>query len=261
MASNSIFNAQKVINDVLAQRIDQRYNKPAQTGGKGLLDFIGSEYAGDLATGLLAQSGYSPMPTNLGSSVGKAMQFADRQKMSRDAKELAELATLGNVSKALYRKPDKKTDFRFKLDEYNRISGIPEEQRTGDDKRTLGVLEKSLKGDTQLNDYKVYLAEKIKNGDELSETDLALKNFLVKTDPFASLFENVFNENVQSDSPDSEPSWIDKTIKKVFDGDDSQKATSEIEKMNNMKSEKEAKEYFESLPKDLQEAIKKQYNK
>ena len=68
----------KVINDVLAQRIDQRYNKPAQTGGKGLLDFIGSEYAGDLATGLLAQSGYSPMPTNLGSSVGKAMQFADR---------------------------------------------------------------------------------------------------------------------------------------------------------------------------------------
>jgi hypothetical protein len=248
MASNSIFNAQKVINDVLAQRIDQRYNKPAQTGGKGLLDFIGSEYAGDLATGLLAQSGYSPMPTNLGSSVGKAMQFADRQKMSRDAK-------------ALYRKPDKKTDFRFKLDEYNRISGIPEEQRTGDDKRTLGVLEKSLKGDTQLNDYKVYLAEKIKNGDDLSETDLALKNFLVKTDPFASLFENVFNENAQSDSPDSEPSWIDKTIKKVFDGDDSKKATSEIEKMNNMKSDKEAKEYFESLPKDLQEAIRKQYNK
>jgi hypothetical protein len=244
MASNSIFNAQKVINDVLAQRIDQRYNKPAQTGGKGLLDFIGSEYAGDLATGLLAQSGYSPMPTNLGSSVGKAMQFADRQKMSRDAKELAELATLGNVSKALYRKPDKKTDFRFKLDEYNRISGIPEEQRTGDDKRTLGVLEKSLKGDTQLNDYKVYLAEKIKNGDDLSETDLALKNFLA-----------------QSDSPDSEPSWIDKTIKKVFDGDDSKKATSEIEKMNNMKSDKEAKEYFESLPKDLQEAIRKQYNK
>ena len=98
MASNAEYNAQNIINQALQKAFTDRYQPKPRTG---LLDFVRSDYAGDLATGLLANSGYSTMPSNLGSSVGQAMQFADKQQLNRDATALNEISALSNMSNAL----------------------------------------------------------------------------------------------------------------------------------------------------------------
>ena len=98
MASNAEYNAQNIINQALQKAFTDRYQPKPRTG---LLDFVKSDYAGDLATGLLANSGYSTMPSNLGSSVGQAMQFADKQQLNRDATALNEISALSNMSNAL----------------------------------------------------------------------------------------------------------------------------------------------------------------
>jgi hypothetical protein len=67
----------------------------------GLLDFAKSDYAGDIGMGLLAQSGYSAMPTNLGSSVGTAISNADRLRTQRRVNEFSELGTMVNLKSAL----------------------------------------------------------------------------------------------------------------------------------------------------------------
>ena len=63
------------IMDILNQKIMNRYQTPKNNNGggmQGLLDFVQSPRGMDIATGLLAQSGYSPTPTNLGSAFGKS---------------------------------------------------------------------------------------------------------------------------------------------------------------------------------------------
>jgi hypothetical protein len=67
----------------------------------GLLDFAKSDYAGDIGMGLLAQSGYSAMPTNLGSSVGTAISNADRLRTQRQANDLSELGTMASLADSL----------------------------------------------------------------------------------------------------------------------------------------------------------------
>ena len=98
MASNAEYNAQNIINQALQKAFTDHYQPKPRTG---LLDFVRGDYAGDLATGLLANSGYSTMPSNLGSSVGQAMQFADKQQLNRDATALNEISALSNMSNAL----------------------------------------------------------------------------------------------------------------------------------------------------------------
>ncbi len=84
---------------ILDQIIADRFNKsfqPQQNQG-GLLNFVKSPYASDIGMGLLAQSGYSTMPTSLGQSLGVAMNQANQLRDQRNSNQLAELATLTNL--------------------------------------------------------------------------------------------------------------------------------------------------------------------
>lgn len=99
MASNSVYNAQQLINNALATGINKRFNTQPKQGG--LLDFLKSDYAGDISSGLLARSGYTTMPSNFGSALGQSVQEADLKQSQRNANELSELGTLANLSKTL----------------------------------------------------------------------------------------------------------------------------------------------------------------
>ena len=88
---------------ILDQVIGTKLNKflaPQQNQG-GLLNFVRSPYAGDIGMGLLAQSGYSTMPTSLGQSLGVAMNQANQLRSQRRANDLADLGTLVNLRGAL----------------------------------------------------------------------------------------------------------------------------------------------------------------
>jgi len=99
MASNSVYNAQQLINNALATGINKRFNTQPKKGG--LLNFLTSDYAGDIGSGLLARSGYTTMPSNFGSALGQSVQEADLKQSQRNANELSELGTLANLSKTL----------------------------------------------------------------------------------------------------------------------------------------------------------------
>tara|TARA_R100001129_G_scaffold71686_1_gene48716 strand:- start:6673 stop:8223 length:1551 start_codon:yes stop_codon:yes gene_type:complete len=88
---------------ILDQVIGTKLNKflaPQQNQG-GLLNFVKSPYAADIGMGLLAQSGYSTMPTSLGQSLGVAMNQANQLRSQRRANDIAELGTLVNLRGAL----------------------------------------------------------------------------------------------------------------------------------------------------------------
>ena len=91
----------------------------------GLLDFAKSDYAGDIGMGLLAQSGYSAMPTNLGSSVGTAISNADQLRTQRRANEFSELGTMVNLKSALQDSErqiiEGKDGFKYYADTGNRV--------------------------------------------------------------------------------------------------------------------------------------------
>tara|TARA_R100000742_G_C4279108_1_gene102936 strand:- start:3915 stop:4874 length:960 start_codon:yes stop_codon:yes gene_type:complete len=87
----------QIIDGLLQSRIQpllQKYNQPRQTG---LLNFVNSPQAQDIATGLLAQSGYSTMPQSFGQSLGVAMQNANDRAMARDASELDAISTFADI--------------------------------------------------------------------------------------------------------------------------------------------------------------------
>lgn len=87
----------QIIDGLLQSRINpiiQKYNQPKQTG---LLNFVSSPMAQDIATGLLAQSGYSTMPQSFGQSLGVAMQNAQDRAMVRDANELSAISTFADI--------------------------------------------------------------------------------------------------------------------------------------------------------------------
>ena len=80
----------------------------------GLLDFAQSQYGGDIGKGLLAQSGYQPMPTNLGASIGSAVGNADQLKTQRRVNDFSELGAFADLLKTLT-PTDSKTDDRWEL--------------------------------------------------------------------------------------------------------------------------------------------------
>ena len=94
---------------LLEQAIGNKFQKllaPQQNQG-GLLNFVKSPYAQDIGMGLLAQSGYSRMPTSLGQSLGVAMNQANQLRSQRRANEFAELGTLTKLSE-FFKEPDRK---------------------------------------------------------------------------------------------------------------------------------------------------------
>ena len=99
----SIRDNRSLLNNVLNTKL-ANYLQPKQN--RGLLDFVKSPYGRDIASGLLAQSGYSTMPTTLGQSLGVAMNQANQLRDQRNANQLAELATLTNL-KSSFAEPDR----------------------------------------------------------------------------------------------------------------------------------------------------------
>ena len=99
----------QIIDGLLQSRIQpiiQKYNQPQKTG---LLNFVNSPQAQDIATGLLAQSGYSTMPQSFGQSLGVAMQNANDRAMARDASELNAISTFANIQN-LFKGQDQKDE-------------------------------------------------------------------------------------------------------------------------------------------------------
>jgi len=185
------------INALINERLMNKYAKPAnnnQGGFGGLLNFVQSPRGMDMATGLLAQSGYSPTPTNLGSAFGKANQYASGMELKRNANDLAELQALGTIYKNT--KAPKKSDFFQQLDMFNEISSIPADQRSADQINSLEVLTDKLKKDPSINEFKVYLANKYQSGKELTKEDKDLLGFLKTVDPIAQLLQERIESKV-----------------------------------------------------------------
>jgi|5_EtaG_2_1085323.scaffolds.fasta_scaffold01855_3 hypothetical protein len=100
---------------ILDQVIGTKLNKflaPQQNQG-GLLNFVKSPYAADIGMGLLAQSGYSTMPTSLGQSLGVATNQANQLRSQRRANDIAELGTLVNLKNAFQDPKQKPRDIRI----------------------------------------------------------------------------------------------------------------------------------------------------
>ncbi len=100
---------------ILDQVIANRFNKsfqPQQNQG-GLLNFVKSPYAADIGMGLLAQSGYSTMPTSLGQSLGVATNQANQLRSQRRANDIAELGTLINLKNAFQDPKQKPRDIKI----------------------------------------------------------------------------------------------------------------------------------------------------
>ena len=96
---NKINTYGSILDQVIGQKLNQ-FIAPKQNKG-GLLDFVSSPYGRDISSGLLAQSGYSTMPTSLGASVGTAVQNAGQLQTARRANDLSELGTMVNLKSAL----------------------------------------------------------------------------------------------------------------------------------------------------------------
>ncbi len=126
-----------IIDGLLKSRIQpiiQKYNQPQQTG---LLNFVNSPQAQDIASGLLAQSGYSTMPQSFGQSLGVAMQNANDRAMARDASELNAISTYANIQN-LFKGQDQddrkidQTDEQIKLEADRTKSTTDLETKKGD---------------------------------------------------------------------------------------------------------------------------------
>ena len=120
---NKIFDYNKVLEGVIGNKL-QGLLAPRQKY-TGLLDFAKSDYAGDIGMGLLAQSGYSAMPTNLGASVGTAVSNANQLRTQRRANEFSELGTMVNLKSALQDSErqiiEGKDGFKYYADTGNRV--------------------------------------------------------------------------------------------------------------------------------------------
>ena len=97
MNQKTQFNS-SILDQVIGQKLNQLI---APQKPKGLLGFIGSQYAQDLGTGLLGQAGFQPMPTSLGQSIGTAFQNANQLRNQRRMADFSELGALANIRSSL----------------------------------------------------------------------------------------------------------------------------------------------------------------
>lgn len=190
--------AYTMIMDLLNQKVNNTFGNREPQG------LLNSRFGQDLGLGLLSQSGYTTMPTSFGQTVGNAYQKALDADRKRQLLNLAEIGAIANVAKAV--KPKNKTDFFNKLDLYNEISAKPEDQRSQSENNTLAALENTLMDKETMGDLKVSLAKKIKNGEELTDGEKALKEFLKSTDPLAALFGG-FGDDAKVDEPKSDSEY------------------------------------------------------
>jgi len=96
----SIKDNRSLLNSFITSELGNIFGKRQNAGG-GLLNFVKSPYAGDIGMGLLAQSGYSTMPTSFGQSLGIATNQANELRRQRNADQIAKLATASQLSETL----------------------------------------------------------------------------------------------------------------------------------------------------------------
>lgn len=171
MVTQSFNNAQTLINSVLTDRINKRFNPKPK--GTGLLDFVSSPYGRDIASGLLAQSGYTTMPSTFGQTVGQTVANANKMAMQRNINDLSELGTLANLSKNL--QPTNNQPASYK--EYLLTDNTP----TGEE--YLAFLNRNQKTDKGPASYQEYL--------------------LTTDNPSSEGFLKYLDRNKQSDEPAS----------------------------------------------------------
>ena len=133
----SIKDNRSLLNSFITSELGNIFGKRQNAGG-GLLNFVKSPYAGDIGMGLLAQSGYSTMPTSFGQSLGIATNQANELRRQRNADQIAKLATASQLSETL--KPS-----------------ITQVDPTKDLYIDNELIRKGVKASTDPNSYKEYL--------------------------------------------------------------------------------------------------------
>lgn len=174
-----------IIDGLLQSRIQpiiQKYNQPQQTG---LLNFVNSPQAQDIASGLLAQSGYSTMPQSFGQSLGVAMQNANDRAMARDASELNAISTFANIQN-LFKGQDQ-TDKQIlqgdrKIDQSDRSLDQSDRGLDLEEDRTISTSDLQTKQGNQI-DSNIEISEKEMNLKEKS-SDLDEKRFNLDQEKF-----------------------------------------------------------------------------
>ena len=128
-------------NSILQQVIGNKLNKlltPQRP--KGLLEFVGSDMARDIGTGLLAQSGYQTMPTSFGQSLGTAFQNAEALNRERRIQDFSELSALTNIYDSLQGTADEEDDSWKLIQSYALDRGIElSESQAKEVKRNVGT--------------------------------------------------------------------------------------------------------------------------
>lgn len=159
----TLLNYNQMIQDYLGQKV---MNRLQPKNNQGLLDFVQSPRGMDMASGLLAQSGYSPTPTNLGSAIGNAMRYANDRQTQRDLLDIKEIGAFASVLKNTA--PAKLTEFERNINEFNRIDAIPADQRSASENNAYKALGKKLNMNDTLNELIDGIAVDISNasGDE-----------------------------------------------------------------------------------------------
>ena len=162
-----------ILNDVLNQKLRDRYTPKTNNnvgGMRGLLNMVNSPRGQDIATGLLAQSGYSPTPVNLGSAIGQANQYATQNQFKRDANELADISALSTMVSDK-NKSNKLSEFQTNINEFNRIDAIPVDQRTTSENNAYKVIGKKLKFNDTLKELVDEIGRKTANNKDYVVND------------------------------------------------------------------------------------------
>lgn len=119
---NKIFDYRTILEGAIGNKL-QGLLAPKQKFS-GLLDFATSNYGGDIGKGLLAQSQYTAMPTNLGANIGTAVSGADQLRTQRRANEFSELGAFADVLGTLTPKGSETDDSWKFIQSYAKGRGI-----------------------------------------------------------------------------------------------------------------------------------------
>lgn len=224
----TLLNYNQMIQDYLGQKV---MNRLQPKNNQGLLDFVQSPRGMDMASGLLAQSGYSPTPTNLGSAIGNAMRYANDRQTQRDLMDIKEIGAFASVLENTA--PAKATEFERNLNEFNRIDAIPVDQRTASENNAYKSLGKKLNMNDSLTELIDNIAVQIANSEGDEKYELSEKqNQLIKLKQKLSILEQ-FGFNI-TDMDESAGGGDKKDLKE----DKKENVTIDISKATNVWADK-----------------------
>lgn len=231
----TLLNYNQMIQDYLGQKV---MNRLQPKNNQGLLDFVQSPRGMDMASGLLAQSGYSPTPTNLGSAIGNAMRYANDRQTQRDLMDIKEIGAFASVLKNTA--PAKATEFERNIKEFNRIDAIPVDQRTASENNTYKSLGKKLNMNDSLTEIIDNIAVQIANSEGDEKYELSEKqNQLIKLKQKLSILEQ-FGFDITDMDEDAGGG-----NKKDLKEDKKENVTIDISKATNVYTDKNGKKVYQ----------------